>query len=365
MEQIKFKTALILLLFINFIFSVKYISRLTPNYVLVSILLSMVSILLWRNREQLKKINLKYFNSLTIVFIKIPIQTLNVDRWSVITSFWDNYFKGEYVYFAKSHMQNQPGPMPFYFILALPFYLVGELGYFSILGIIVFLFLLKYNLKPQYVQALYLLFMMSSTFYFWEVICRSNIFFNGSLILFSILFLFTSVKNKKSHLFCNAILIGLLLSTRNVFIIPYIIAFLYILKNEMIAVKNIILIGSLAFLAFTATFIPFIYNHFEEFKVMNPFIIQSSFLMPFGYSICCILLAFLSYFVVKKENDIYFYSGILLFITIVLHFVYTIQEFNFQRAFFNSLADISYFILCIPFLLYYVIINEIEDKTTL
>jgi len=38
------------------------------------------------------------------IFYKIPVESLNVDRWSVITSFWDNFFKGEYVYFAKSNM---------------------------------------------------------------------------------------------------------------------------------------------------------------------------------------------------------------------------------------------------------------------
>jgi hypothetical protein len=62
---------------------------------------------------------------------------------------WDNYFSGEYVYFAKSNFGNPPGPMPFYYVLALPFYAVGELGYFSLLGIVVFVLLLRFARVPR------------------------------------------------------------------------------------------------------------------------------------------------------------------------------------------------------------------------
>jgi hypothetical protein len=370
MDKVKTAIALVLLLFINFAFSVKYISRITPYYLCFSFLILGFYITLWSNRIPLEKLLKKftYLNTCliiififvsTMIFIKIPTETLNVDRWSVITSFWDNYFSGKYVYFAKSVDGNYPGPMPFYFFLALPFYLIEELGYFSILGIIVFLFLLKYTSKPTHIQSFYLLLVMLSTFMLWEVVCRSNVFLNGCLVLFSLVFFFRSLENNRPNYFLwNGLFIGLMLSTRNVFIIPYIITFLFALKQNRISLRNTFYVGIIATIIFAATFIPFVFNHFDDFKKMNPFKIQSSFLMPTAYSVVCVLFSTTTFFVLKRKNDVYFYSGLLLFMTIIVYFVYLIKENNFEETFFNSRADISYFILCIPFLLYYVIESE-------
>ena len=121
--------SLFIFLFVNFIFSVKYLSRATNYYLIVSILILAFYIYLWKYRHLFNK----YFNSLNrinflvllvfflisiYIFNKVSVDSLNVDRWSVITSFWDSFFKGEYVYLAKSNVGNPPGPMPFYFILA-------------------------------------------------------------------------------------------------------------------------------------------------------------------------------------------------------------------------------------------------------
>ena len=120
---------------------------------------------------------------------------MHVDRWSVIASFWDNYFNGKYVYFAQSFDGNYPGPMPFYFILALPFYIIGELGIFSVLGIFVFMFLMK-NKKNSNITSMYFILTASSIFYIWEVCSRSNIFINGVLILYSIICFFKNYQKK-------------------------------------------------------------------------------------------------------------------------------------------------------------------------
>ena len=373
MDKIKTASALTLILFINFIFSVKYLSRVTPYYLLFSFVIVAFYCVLWKYQMQLKNIlfKFKYLDVWLVigfiiissfVFIKIPPESLNVDRWSVISSFWESYFSGDYVYYAKSFDGNQPGPMPFYFFMALPFYWMGELGYYSISGIIIFLLVMKYSSVSLQNQYFYLLMLFSFTFMLWEVICRSNLFLNGSLILLSIIYLFQSLKDKKSNRFLwNGLFIGLMLSTRNVFIIPYIITFLFALKQNKISIKNTFIIGLIAIITFGATFIPFIYNHFNDFKKMNPFIIQSNFLMPTKYSLLCVLFSTLTFFTLRKKSDVYFYSGFLLFITIITYFVYHIIENNFHETFFNSGADISYFILCIPFLLYFIIERESTD----
>jgi hypothetical protein len=104
----------------------------------------------------------------------------------------------------------------------------------------------------------------------------------------------------------NGIIIVLLLSTRNVFVIPYIVAFLYLLRSGQLNFAQVFKIGIVATLTFVLTFLPFVYNHMADFMVMNPFVIQSSFLMPLGWSLGCIALSLLGYFVVKNPPDVNF-----------------------------------------------------------
>lgn len=370
------KTAIcvILFLFINFVFAVKYLSRITPYYLIYSLVIVGSYYLLWRYSSHLKIIptKLTYLNiallctfaiGSIIIFYKVPPLTLNVDRFSVISSFWDNYFAGKYAYFAKSHMGNAPGPMPFYFILALPFYLMGELGYLSLLGGFVFYSTLRYDKKSSTQQTAAILLIILSMFYLWEVICRSNLFLNSTLILCSIIYFFKSTENKKAnYILCNGIIIGLLLSTRNVFIIPYIITFLFALKTNIISIKNTLKIALIAISTFIITFIPFVLNHFDDFTKANPFIIQSSILMPLHFTFICILLSLASFFILKQKSDVFFYSALILFLTIILYNIHLLTRFGFQRMFYDkeNVGDISYFIFCVPFLLYYMLHHQKE-----
>lgn len=369
-QHIKINLSIFIFLFINFAFFVKYLSRVTSNYLLISsVLITFFYVILkFKNKIVIPKssqkviIFLMFFLFLMgsgFVFYKIPVESLNVDRWSVITSFWDNFFRGEYVYFAKSTMGNPPGPMPFYYILALPFYCIGELGWYSVFGFFVFYFILIYTNKSYNIRLLFLILILISPFYLWEIMTRSNIFLNGCLILFSIIYLLKSLEENYSRkILFNGIIIGLLLSTRNVFVIPYIIVFLFALKNSRIKILETVYIGILSVIVFALTFIPFVWNHLSDFKIMNPFIIQSGYLMPTEYSLFCVLISFGSFWFCKEKNDVYFFSGLLLFFPIVLHYLYQISLHGFVETFFNSRADVSYFILCIPFFVYYLVLNS-------
>lgn len=371
----KTNISFLLFLLVNFLFAVKYTERITSFYLAISISLMAFYLLIWKYRSKLNsfqsKLNvvnfsvvLLFFLGSAFVFFKIPPESLMVDRWSVISSFWDNYFSDKYVYLATSHMGNYPGPMPFYYILALPFYLLGELGYFSLFGIIAFLILLKFDKISVSNQTIAVILLCSSIFFLWEVISRSNVFLNGSLVLFSIIFLLKSIDKKTSYfVVCNGILIGLMLSTRNVFVIPYIITFLYILKYKTISIKEVFYIGIITILTFVSTFIPFIYNHIEEFKIMNPFIIQSDYLMPQYLTVICVIVSSLFVFLVKSKEDVYFYSGIALFMTISIYFVYHLIHSGFTESFFNSRVDISYFILSMPFLMCYFLKTSYLQRT--
>lgn len=368
----KLNISLFIFLFVNFIFSIKYLSRATNYYLVFSIFILALYFCLWKYRSLLKKhffcsnkinffILLLFVIASIFIFNKINVNSLNVDRWSVITSFWNNFFNDEYVYFAKSNVGNPPGPMPFYFILALPFYLNGELGYFSIVGIIAFYLLVRKTKKELYIQTTSLLLISGSVFYLWEIVCRSNIFLNGTLVLCALVY-FLNLKNLNlKRTLISGIIIGLVISTRNVFVIPFIIAFVFSLKTKNVTIQQVALLGIVSLSTFLMTFLPFVWNHFEDFKVMNPFIVQSTFLIPFEYTLLFIGLSFIAGFLCKKSCDVYYYSGLILFLSISIYFTYHIVKNGFDTTFFKSYADISYFILCIPFSLYYLM----EKKSNL
>ena len=155
----------------------------------------------------------------------------------------------------------------------------------------------------------------------------------------------------------SGILIGLIISTRNVFVIPFIIAFIYSLKNSKITFKQFALLGLLSLTTFLLTFLPFVWNHFEDFKVMNPFIVQSTFLVPFQYTLLFICMSVIVGFLCKTTSDVYFYSGLVLFASITIYYCYYFALIGFHETFFESIADISYFILCIPFCMFYLLIE--------
>ena len=166
----------LIFIFINFVFSVKYLRRVTDFYILLSIFISSFYYLIYQSKSIIKLFSnyliiidliliIVFTISSYFIFKEINVESLKVDRWSVITSFWDNYFDNKYVYFAKSNMDNPPGPMPFYFILSLPFYLIKETGYLSIVGLILFYIIIKYKKTKIHIRTTLLLLIISSVFF--------------------------------------------------------------------------------------------------------------------------------------------------------------------------------------------------------
>lgn len=374
MRSIKTKITIAILLFINFIFCYKYTSRYIEFGIFVSLGLLALQFLIFKFSH---KINLSikfknilcygllsFFGGLVIVsHFKIPLESLDVDRWSVISSFLTELYKGNYPYYATSHMGNFPGPMPFYFLIASLFHWIGALSILSALGYGLFtILLLRKATNPN---TTFLLFYVSTSFYLvWEITTRSNLF-TFSILVLLILNEFLNIKNKNTlKFYALALLTGFILSTRSVYILPYIIFFLSSFISKEVTFKRIFIFLSIAFIAFIITFIPFLYFFYDDFFVMNPFIIQSSFLVPKIYTISFIVLSIVFAFFVKVKTDKFFYSGLSLFIAILIYALYHLFNFGYELSYIKSTIDISYFIFCVPFLLKYVM-DTTERKNIL
>lgn len=356
--EIKPMISLILLLFINFLFSYKYLIRITEFAFSISIVLSVFYLFLFYFSD---KINFKLFKiafisalSLLLIlfvfaFTKIPQESLKVDRWSVIIEFWDAYFEGIYPYGVKSNDGNYPGPMPFYFFLALPFYFIKEIGYFSIAGL---LLLIGFIYKTDKNKVFILTFLISSLIIFWEVLTRSTVLINGTLILIYFYYLEKVNFSDLKKLIIFGLIGGLVLSIRTVFVLTFILSFIYFLRTKRVNFKQTIIYGVSLVFSFALTFIPFSLPYGNLFFEINPFIVQSSFLIPPIFILLFILIAIITSFFCNNTKDYFFYNGIVIFLTFLIYITYHSINEGFMNAYLNSYFDISYFILSIPFLLF-------------
>ena len=308
------------------------------------------------------KIPVHYFN-LKILFIvlficlagyffvlsKIKVESLTVDRWSVITSFLDSLLDGEFPYLAKSHRGNPPGPFPVYFLIAFPFYLIGEIGVFTVLGYIGLIFYINKNFTENRIKIILILLLLISPASTWELTVRSTILINMVLILYYIKWISEKEENQNHNFILPGILGGFLLSTRGIvaLILLGFLSYNY-LKNHKS--YRFLKTGIFILLGFTVTLLPFFLWDAKLFILYNPITLQAGFLPSW------IILIFIVLFILaglKAENLQIFYNyvGVLLFAAVSCTFLINILQIGLYDSFIQSKFDISYFIFSIPFLL--------------
>ncbi|SER26440.1 hypothetical protein [Neolewinella agarilytica] len=358
-EKINSWLALGPILFINFLFVWKYGSRATDRAVVAAALLVAVQVG-WVLLSDSISVSDKWTGRIVIaagllllVFAAlaawvIPLESLNVDRWSVISSFWEAAAEGKYPYFAESHMGNPPGPMPVYFVIAWPFYALGALDTLAAVGYLLLLFgLYRTPAKAKRLVPL----LLTSVFMFWEIAVRSNIFTYSVLVMFALEY-FRRRQDKAwgTNLMLQAIVIGLLLSTRSVFALAYVSYFLASLKLKEMPFGRMVAFGSVALVAFGLSFLPFVLIWPESFREMNPFLVQSSFLLPAWFIPGFFGLAAASALLIKRSEDVPLAAGWVLFLCILLYAIFHVLTSGFEEAFFGSKVDLSYFLLAVPFL---------------
>ncbi len=354
--------SLVLIAGINFLFAYKYLHRITQWALAISsayfILFLLIVYFFTKNDHRLIGARRVFVASMVLYSIAafilwsvIDINQLDVDRWSVISSFWQWASEGKYPYLAISHMGNHPGPLPVYFIITWPFLKIGELGLFTLFGFFtlsIFLYL-KSTIQNANIG---LFILIVSVAIVWELVARSTIFTNGALFLLGMhWFLVIDFKNRK-NLILSALLAVLLLSTRTIFVIPLVIFGFYKLKLNRNNFKGL-LIWSLFIILFLAlTFVPFIIYYPEFFWQTNPFTVQSEQLLPVYFTPILILLSAFFGWISKKGIDVIFFSGVGFVLTFVIYFIYVASITTLYDALFKSAADISYLLFSVPFLLY-------------
>lgn len=359
-EKTKIYISLFLYTVINSIFCYKYPSRISNSFgILFVFLYLLVTFAIYRlyKKEKLS-IFAKYIGYFMLLFTLgslyilhvIPQESLMVDRWEIITLFWENIENGIYPYGVKTPAGNYPGGMPMYFVMTYPFLKIGEIALGTITALWLGFVYCRKRLSKNDLAAVTLLIFTSLTIY-WETYARSTIFLNTVLFFFYFLQL-KKLPSYKNHIFyLYAILGGMIISTRNNFAIPIIILGIYMLINKQIEISRFIKWGILFFISFALTFVPFILKYPQQFFEHNPFITQGSVLLPFSWILCIVAVVCLVSVRCKNFNDVVFLSGVAFFIFVTGHLVYFSMRFGIE-AVINGKVDISYYIFCLPFLLY-------------
>lgn len=295
------------------------------------------------------------------IFQVFPVQSIRVDRWEMIQIFWDSVHQGIYPYAVHSPAGNYPGPMPVYFLLSYPFYLIQEIGWMSILAMwLLYLYIKNRRLTKENNTFIFIIFISSITIYY-EIVTRSTILFNSIIFLLYFLNLGNIEKQSKPKFYAYAILGGIIFSTRNIFIIPMILwGMKVILTKQMNLLK--FTTWCLCFLfSFAITFLPFIAFDPILFLQYNPFITQGEMLIPFTHIIVFITVTFLIPIILGRQFDVIFLTVLLLFAIISHHVVYSISNIGIE-AFLYCGADISYYIFCFPFIFEILLRREYDQK---
>jgi hypothetical protein len=151
-----------------------------------------------------------------LVWWKIPVETVRVDRWELMSNFLHRLFQGDYPYLASSRLNPAPpAPFPWLFLVGIPAWLVGEIGWFPLASLALLVWTAPKRVRPFLVLAL-----ATSLPVWYEVIVRSNIVANAALVG---AFLLSEPGRKGTGLIRNAILAGVVLCTRACFVAPVLV----------------------------------------------------------------------------------------------------------------------------------------------
>jgi hypothetical protein len=353
------QVAIFLIISISFIFSYKYAARITDYSLYIStvyalLLFGIASYLLKRNREfnnkLLYSIIALYVVCIVISFFIIDPAKINVDRWSVISYFWDAARSGIYPYQSTSHQGNAPGPFPFYFLLALPFYFLGEIGYLSLSGLLVMLVGMNYYFKDDYKRKTAAIFLLvSSVAILWEMVARSTILINSALILLYLMWMVSNENHSWKQYAIMGVVGGLLLSTRGIYVIPIILCGAYcFLKPRRF--KEMMAYGCSLMAVFIITFVPFFLWDQQLFIKYNPFTLQGDIIGRY-LAVALIMISVMVGVLVKTEAQLYLGTGLMLYGAAFIYFINRLITCGFNPEFLQNNVDISYFIMALPFLL--------------
>lgn len=308
-----------------------------------------------KNQLLEKKLNVKLVYLLTGLFTVVYIALchilkdpykMNIDRWQTLNFSLEYWIHGKYIYDTPNFMGNLSSYLPGQLLLALPSYLLGNVGYLQVMAFLLFSYTILLEFKSNLIRFTAILMLGISLAYIYEAVCKSD--FISSFIFVAAFILFWHSKFKDNY-FQKPVLLGIglgvLFLTRSVAVIPLIIFLMkpFLATNTSRKIKT-----ALAFLLTVAVLLLTVFlpaKNLDFILQHNPLTLQgqsNKFVMLFFLAAAIILS-----FNVKKIDDVFYFSTFIVFL-IMLSFViekYLLLGFGFQHNLFST----TYLASCLPF----------------
>jgi hypothetical protein len=187
--------------------------------------------------------------------------------------------------------------------------------------------------------------------YLWEVYVKSDLFSNFIIIAgFTYLIWSRFLKEKAMKSEFVSFLAALILLTRLSSVIP--LTILLFKRFYDFSIKEKISFLLVFIVTVSITVYLFFHNvpNLDVFMKHNPFMIQGA-KQPLLLSISYIAVAFILSFKVKSFYETIFWSGTLLFICVFVPFLMFFVEYGYTDMITNSFFDLSFFNMCMPFVM--------------
>ncbi len=361
--------ALAIYLACNLPFMVRYVLRIDPSGGVITGLaaiayIALILLIFFRrpatphspslNRKSVI-IGLGIFTVIGLVGMRfIPLEAFKVDRWEIINLFWDAVMEGAYPYSATTPAGNAPGASPVYFLISYPAYATG---WFEILPLSVpWLWWFGFSNLSVSTRLRGLVFLLLSPLFIYEIPTRSTLLFNSILIAIFCARMLTRKDWSWAAVALYGVIGGLLLNTRTVYGIPFVISMLYLLRQKGCPFK-IITMGVIMGVAYIGAFLILaICWSPEEVIADNPFTVQRYNLYPPMFMLIMIAISVVAGFITRKKDSLLL-GGICMFIASAAYVILQISQHGAYAALIGTEADITYFAFALPFILPYLTPN--------
>jgi len=345
---------------INALFVYKYTSRITSQpwatSLLYLVMVSLFILLLFRMTESrlgIKTQNLIYFSMIaflailfTFVMFHYDPEKIRVGRYPAIYDWITRMFNSEFPYASRTN----PSGLPFLFVMAMPFYFLGDLGFSQIFSFLIFAVLVHLRHRQESINRFRCIFLLvTAPIFLYEIVVRSDLFSNMVIVMLylAVLEVFCRKMGHTTALYFLGIIGGLLLSTRGIVLLIYIPVFGYFFRRQII--KDGLFFLSI-FVGFLLPLIPFLIWDWAHFINFGPFSIQLSYI-PNWLLIFSIAASIYCALTIRSLEGIYSSVLFILFGVTCAAFVMTGLDHGWYQTVQRDGFDISYFCFALPFLL--------------
>jgi hypothetical protein len=231
----------------------------------------------------------------------------------------------------------------------MPFYLLGDVGFFQVFTFLIFAGLVYFRHGEQTTNRLRcILLLVFAPVFLYEVVVRSELFSNMIMVMLYLAIL-EMVGRKMSliALISLGLAGGLLLSTRGIVLLVYILVLGYFLKRKVVT-HGLFFLS--VFAGFLVSLAPFLIWDWSQFIELGPFSRQLSLLpiwllaLSIGSCIYCALR-------IGSLRKIYSAVSFFLFAVVLVAFIIKGLDYGWHQAVLGDGFDISYFAFAVPFLL--------------